>query len=123
MDFQFFDESDPDDQVRRQAFQAEIETIERRGGDELDDQLRQIGLYVGHKAIGHVHSPFGPKPALIVTANVGEVAFAARTIAPEDDVFDRQFRDIKAQAEVDDFVDAREEIKRRLESGDDFSAD
>lgn len=119
MDYQFFDGDDPDDQVRRQAFQAEIDVIEKRGGEKLDDELRKIGLYVGHKTIGHVHSPFGPKPALIITANVGEVAFAARTIAPEDDAVDRQFRGIKAQAEVDGFVDAREELRRRLESGED----
>lgn len=113
----FFDEIDPEDEVRRQAFHQEIDTLMERAGDELDEDLRKIGLYVQGRQVAQVHTPFGMKPALVLSANVGEIAFRSRVQDPEMDKIDRQFREIAAEDQVNGFLETRRELAKELEEG------
>lgn len=81
----------------------------------LDDDLRKIGLYfTGGCQPVMVPTVHGPKMGLTVAVNIGDVAFRPVVQDPEGAAFDRQIRSIETNAEIDGFLDKRNEMLRKI---------
>lgn len=98
---------DPEDPL-----QAQARVLQERGGDQLDEALRRIGLYTQNKELGAMETSSGPWAGLVITVQVGDLAFAER----ETDIEAAEYR--TREIETDRFLDARSRWRRLLEETD-----
>lgn len=110
-----FTEPDPEDAA---AMTEQFQLLEQRAAS-ADDDLRRIGVHVRDRQRMQLPTPFGMKPALVLVATAGKLAFSERTLDPEADVMDREFRRIVATDRVDGYLDAQSEIRSALDEGRD----
>lgn len=98
---------------------AQADALLERFG-ELDDDLRQIGLYVeGGPQIVPVPTPLGERMGLLVQFQIGKVAFSQRVQHPEDARFEDKFDVMAIEAQDDAFLDERQRIADALARGED----
>lgn len=84
---------------------------------ELEEPLRKIGIYV--VPTGGAIQTIGPTVSISFRADVGDLAFSKRIVDPEAGNVDRQIREMESAEEINGFIDAREDIARRLAAGED----
>lgn len=113
-----FESEDPEDQVRIAAFKVQADTL-LGSVETVSANLAKVGVYVQNHQISQVPTPFGPRPALILSGTVGDIAFAKRTQDPETNEFDQRFKEIEKAEEIDGFLDARRGFEKALERDDD----
>lgn len=106
-------DGDDDHELDSTEASAQFETLRTRFS-ELEDDLRLIGLY--NPQTIPVPAP-GRGLALMVTMDVGEVAFTDRVQRPEDHKVNNEFANIEADLQRDTFLDERARIKRNLDAG------
>ena len=114
---------DGTDEIREAAFRAATDTL-IAAFPELEDVARPLGLYAAAHmivpaTIGHPAGGGGPVPALSVQFDIGEVAFSDRVQNPDAAAVNQTFREIEADAAVDDYLDTRARIERNLAAGRD----
>lgn len=109
-----FNPDDPEDQVRMEAFRAQVDTLESKVEPLTEALAKQAGIYVTSHQFSPVPTPFGVKPALLLTANVGDLAFSKRIQDPEAAEFNRVASEMGKAAEIDGFLDARAELEASI---------
>jgi hypothetical protein len=106
------------------ADDAAIAELRERAGDALEEDLLQIGVHVTGKALACVEiSDVAFRPAVVITASLGLLAFSERVMDPdgvrEQDELDEQF-DAIAEGIVDaDFQRKQRELLGDLRKEDD----
>lgn len=116
-----FDPNDPEDQVRQEAFRGQVDALEVKVEKLTGDLAKRAALYVQTHNFSMAHTPFGSRPALVLTCNVGDLAWSPRIQDPEQDQFDRMAREIESASEIDGFLDARSQLEadlRRAKGGE-----
>lgn len=114
MPFDATPDPDDDDDALQAAIAAEADTFRTRI-EAAEPELRKLGVYLDHAPIPHVvPTPFGVKPAMVLVANLGDVAFTRRVQDPEGHAMDTQFAGIESGANADEFLDARAEYVAKL---------
>lgn len=111
-------EHDPDHEMMQARWKVDADKLLERAAD-IDDTFRKIGLYIEGQDVTTVQTPFGPKPALLLAVQLGDVAFARRVQDPEAEAMERQFKEMAAGMVGDDFLDARARMARNIAAGRD----
>lgn len=116
------DEPTDDDALAAAAleatFRADTDLLIERYPD-FEDAARQLGLYAEGHEISSAHTPLGPKAALVVGFDIGNVAFSDRVQHPENVTVDQAVREMELDTAADEWIDTREQIRRNLAAGRD----
>lgn len=114
--------TDPGDEPDREAMEAQwkldADKLLERAAD-IDDDFRKLGLYIEAQDVTTIVTPNGPRPALVVVVQLGDVAFAQRVQDPAGDQMERQFREFEAGMRGDEFLDARAQMEANIAAGRD----
>jgi len=86
---------------------------------QLEDELRKIGLYANH--IDQMNGD--GRVAIVVDANIGDIAFSDRVQAPTDHEMRSQFRGIERDLNRSSFEDEKADLERRAAEGKGFFDD
>lgn len=117
--FQFPEDPQPEDDealVQQQQFRADADKL-FEVLPAVEDDLRKVGIYVdlADSAPVMVLTPMGPRVAVSIGATLGDVAFRPQVQDPQGDAVDNEFRSIEAAAEIDGFLDARQQWLSKLD--------
>lgn len=93
---------------------ALIEELLRRGGDELDQALELVGLYVEDKSIVGRDGPDGPEFAIAMSGTLGRIAFSPRVQDPEGTAIDEVFSGLTERLEKEAGDDTHDRFRQRL---------
>jgi hypothetical protein len=93
-----------------------IEELVRRGGDDLDEALALVGIYVEDKSVVAREGPDGHQFAIAIDAALGRLAFGPRVQDPEGNTVDEIFTGVTENLEREDADEAHRLFRERLSS-------